>query len=90
MRDSLMYRRTWLLIAFVLIVAVSYLFPGCDKLVTEVTKETIIQYVRADFSADKEFGCAPCTVQFNENSGGEPDSFMWRFGDGGTSFVRLH
>ncbi|MBD3334918.1 MAG: PKD domain-containing protein, partial [Candidatus Eisenbacteria bacterium] len=39
----------------------------------------------ADFTADPTAGTAPLTVQFTDLSTGEPTSWSWSFGDGGTS-----
>lgn len=39
----------------------------------------------ANFSAYPESGMQPLTVQFNDNSTGDPADWYWTFGDGGTS-----
>jgi hypothetical protein len=39
----------------------------------------------ADFEADPSEGYAPLTVQFTDLSTGDPDSWLWEFGDGNTS-----
>ena len=39
----------------------------------------------ADFEGNPTQGCAPLTVQFTDNSTGNPTSWSWTFGDGGTS-----
>ena len=39
----------------------------------------------ADFEGNPTQGCAPLTVQFTDQSTGEPTSWSWTFGDGGTS-----
>jgi len=39
----------------------------------------------ADFSTDTLSGCAPLEVCFTDLSTGEPTSWYWEFGDGGTS-----
>jgi PKD repeat protein len=39
----------------------------------------------AGFSADPTSGCAPLTVRFTDSSTGDPTSWSWTFGDGGTS-----
>ena len=42
----------------------------------------------ADFVANPANGTAPLTVQFNDTSRGSPHSWIWTFGDGGTSTVQ--
>ncbi len=42
----------------------------------------------ADFSATPLVGAAPLTVDFTDLSSGSPDSWLWMFGDGGTSTVQ--
>ena len=39
----------------------------------------------ASFTADPEVGIAPLTVSFTDQSAGNPTSWSWVFGDGGTS-----
>jgi PKD repeat protein len=39
----------------------------------------------ADFAADPTSGAYPLTVQFSDQSGGQPTSWAWTFGDGATS-----
>ncbi len=39
----------------------------------------------AEFNANPTGGLAPLEVQFNNISTGEPSSFVWKFGDGGSS-----
>lgn len=40
---------------------------------------------RADFSADTTAGMVPLAVRFTDKSKGNPSSWLWYFGDGGTS-----
>jgi PKD repeat protein len=42
----------------------------------------------ADFSVTPTTGLAPLTVQFTDSSRGNPTSWFWDFGDGGTSTLR--
>jgi gliding motility-associated-like protein len=47
---------------------------------------TIYERPNADFSIDNLVGCAPYTVNFNDNSaGGTVLKYLWDFGDGNTS-----
>ena len=39
----------------------------------------------ADFSGSPTIGCAPLTVNFTDLSTGDPTSWSWTFGDGGSS-----
>lgn len=54
-----------------------------------ITKENYISVIPpapvADFMGDPTFGDAPLTVQFTDQTTGEVDSWLWDFGDGGTS-----
>ncbi len=40
------------------------------------------------FSVDKQFGSAPLTVHFTDKTLNNPDTFLWKFGDGATSAER--
>ena len=42
----------------------------------------------ASFTADPPLGQAPLAVNFTDTSTGNPDSWLWNFGDGTTSIVR--
>jgi tripartite motif-containing protein 71 len=39
----------------------------------------------ANFSSNVTGGAAPLAVRFSDTSGGSPSSWLWKFGDGGTS-----
>lgn len=39
----------------------------------------------ADFSANPTHGDAPLEVQFHDRTSGDPETWYWEFGDGGTS-----
>jgi beta propeller repeat protein len=49
---------------------------------------TIPQPPTADFAANSTLGVAPLTVQFVDMSTGNPTSWSWDFGDGGTSLIQ--
>jgi len=70
-------------IAF-LVIALAYLLPGCDDLITEYTEVTIAGHPTAEFSVDVDTGCTPLTVKFTNLSNGPHDSLFWNFGDGDT------
>jgi len=42
----------------------------------------------ADFSGNPRSGFRPLSVQFTDQSGGEPTSWFWDFGDGNTAIVQ--
>jgi len=46
---------------------------------------TVYPLVTAGFSIVDSSGCAPFIVEFDNNSTGDTASFLWMFGDGGTS-----
>jgi len=49
---------------------------------------TVIPPPTADFVGDPNSGCKPLTVQFTDKSEGEITSWLWDFGDGGTSTLQ--
>ena len=59
---------------------------GCNTADT-ITKQglVVVDSMTALFTADVVAGVAPFTVQFTDLSPGDPDSWFWQFGDGGTS-----
>ena len=73
-----------IIVAAILSILILLMTPGCDTLVTEITNDTITLagHPTAEFTADKEFGCAPCTVVFTDVSDGPRDRWTWDFGDG--------
>ncbi len=52
---------------------------------TKTNYITVRQRPAAKFSATPTNGCASLTVQFTDQSTGNPTSWNWTFGDGGTS-----
>jgi PKD repeat protein len=52
---------------------------------TKIDYITIFEAPLAAFSATPTSGCAPLTVNFTDLSTGNPTSWNWTFGDGGTS-----
>ena len=64
------------------------LFSGDNTNVSLAIYPQICPYVEpvvAQFSTDKTSGCDNLTVQFNDQSSGEPTSWLWNFGDGNSS-----
>ncbi len=80
-----MNRRICLFVIALLIVALAYLLPGCDTLVTEKTVIIEAGHPIADFSADLTNGCDSLTVQFTDESSGPRQLWSWYFGDGDSS-----
>jgi len=80
-----MSHRICLPVIALLIVALAYLLPGCDELVTKVEETTIAGHPIADFSADPTYGCDSLTVQFTDESRGPRQLWSWYFGDGDSS-----
>ncbi len=77
-----MNRKISLAMIAVLIIALAYFLPGCDELITETFEITEAGHPRSEFSGDKDAGCAPCTVQFTDESQGPHQLWKWNFGDG--------
>ena len=42
----------------------------------------VFEAVEADFTNNVSIGCAPLTVEFSDNSSGDPDFFQWEFPGG--------
>ncbi len=55
------------------------------KQVNLITVKAEVMPPIAEFNANPTSGFAPLDVQFNNLSTGEPTSFVWKFGDGGSS-----
>ena len=52
------------------------------------TRTTAAPAPSADFTVSPVSGRVPLTVQFTDRSGGDPVSWTWDFGDGGSSILR--
>jgi len=66
---------------------------GPDGMDTEVKTKYLsisgfLSRPNALFSMDKQFGSAPLTVHFTDKTLNNPDTFLWKFGDGTTSAER--
>ncbi len=59
--------------------------PGGSDTETKVDYITVSDVPVADFSGSPTSGNAPLTVTFTDQSTGNPTSWSWDFGDGGTS-----
>jgi PKD repeat protein len=64
-----------------------YAFHGShtDTLVYEDYITVVDELLNTNFSSDVTTGVGPLTVQFTDQSTGNPTSWVWTFGDGGTS-----
>ncbi|MDF1573935.1 MAG: PKD domain-containing protein [Bacteroidales bacterium] len=56
---------------------------GCADILTKTI--TVFPEIHSDFTVDQDDGCDPLEVQFTNNSWGNTDSWLWEFGDGGSS-----
>ncbi|MDO9540307.1 MAG: PKD domain-containing protein [Methanocalculus sp.] len=78
----------------------TYLHPGTFKVSLTVSGSdiagsltrtgyiTVLTPPKAGFDADRTFGSAPLTIRFSDRSTGDPDIWIWEFGDGSSSNVR--
>ncbi|NLA32273.1 MAG: PKD domain-containing protein, partial [Methanomicrobiales archaeon] len=72
--------------------AITFFVSGMEASGTAVytpgtsTRLDLVATSGVDFSADVTAGPAPLTVQFTDQSAGDPESRYWEFGDGSTSF----
>lgn len=64
--------------------------PRHDQLIQVVrsSQSSTVKSLDAQFTADITQGSAPLTVQFTDQSTGNPTSWKWTFGDGDTSEVQ--
>ncbi|UCE17679.1 MAG: PKD domain-containing protein, partial [Gemmatimonadota bacterium] len=58
---------------------------GCNATETKIDFVTVQASPVADFTGNPTGGEAPLTVNFTDLSTGNPDTWSWDFGDGGTS-----
>lgn len=58
---------------------------GASATHTEYGHITVYEHLAPSFSADARNGTAPLTVRFTDTSTGGPETWVWDFGDGGTS-----
>ena len=79
-----MSRRFCLPVIALLIVALAYFLPSCDKLITEKTVIIEAGHPIADFDASPTLCCAPCTVRFVDLSRGPRQIWIWDFNDDST------
>ncbi len=56
---------------------------GCSEILTKTI--TVYPEIHSDFTVDNDAGCEPVVVQFTNNSWGNTDTWLWEFGDGGSS-----
>ncbi|MCK4747033.1 MAG: PKD domain-containing protein, partial [Bacteroidales bacterium] len=56
---------------------------GCSEILTKTI--TVFPEIHAAFTPDRDQGCEPLEVQFTNNSWGNTDTWLWEFGDGGSS-----
>ncbi len=56
---------------------------GCADILTKTI--TVFPEIHSEFVVDRDDGCDPLEVQFTNNSWGNTDTWLWEFGDGGSS-----
>ena len=56
---------------------------ACADIITKTI--TVFPEIHAAFTPDRDQGCEPLEVQFTNNSWGNTDTWLWEFGDGGSS-----
>jgi PKD repeat protein len=58
---------------------------GCADVITKTI--TVFPEIHSNFTAAPDEGCEPLEVQFTNNSWGNTDTWLWEFGDGGSSIL---
>jgi len=66
---------------------ISYPTSDNSSVISNNTTSVVYPNLTADFSVSPENGYPPLDVHFTDNSLGEPDSWRWNFGDGGSSII---
>ena len=56
---------------------------GCSDIMTKSI--VVFPEIYSGFTVDRDNGCEPLLVQFQNTSSGDTATWMWEFGDGGTS-----
>ena len=56
---------------------------GCSEILTKTV--TVFPEIQSAFSVDRDAGCEPLEVSFTNNSSGDTNTWLWEFGDGGSS-----
>ncbi|MCK4747100.1 MAG: PKD domain-containing protein, partial [Bacteroidales bacterium] len=56
---------------------------GCADIQTKTI--TVFPEIHSGFTVDRDNGCNPVEVQFTNTSWGNTDTWLWEFGDGGSS-----
>ena len=73
------------LITITLIAMISVFYFGCDKEKDEEKIEESTEIPIANFHASPQYGPAPLTVKFSDQSLHRPTSWLWTLGDNSTS-----
>jgi PKD repeat protein len=59
---------------------------GCSEILTKTI--TVFPEIQSGFLVDRDSGCDPVEVQFSNSSIGDTATWLWEFGDGGSSVER--
>lgn len=58
---------------------------GCSDILTKTI--TVYPEIGSGFTVDQDLGCEPLEVQFTNTSVGDTATWLWEFGDGGSSIA---